>query len=261
MGNAHVWLSGRFLPGNEATVPVTSRTVRQGFGLYETMRLVGGSVPLLSRHLDRVESAARVAGVWLGDFQWEPTILELARRNGLSDAVVRLTLGDGFSLVTVDPLPDEVATQRRDGLRLMPREHVRAFPQLKTVSRFDLDLLERQEYGEALLVTPGGEVLETTRASFFALTDAGIRGAAPPAVLPGIGREILLEVAGELGIAVDPRPPRLDERASWREALTTSAVRGVRPVVDVGGHALPSADAGARTRELQHAFDARAGWS
>ena len=137
----------------------------------------------------------------------------------------------------------------------------RGLPGLKSISRFDLDVIERQEYGETLLVSGDGDVLETTRASFFAVTSEGLETARPPEVLPGIGRELLLEIAAARGISVREGAPQLKDRTHWREAFTTNAVRGVRPIIDVGGHALPSADAGSLARELQSAFDIRAGWS
>ncbi|MCE2392835.1 MAG: aminotransferase class IV [Proteobacteria bacterium] len=251
-----VWLSGRFLTEDEARVPVSSRTLTLGLGLYESFRVAGGKAPLLDLHLARLERSAREAGLQLDAFDWEEALEGLARRNRRADGRGRLTLGDGFVLLTLGPLPADLELEQREGIELRTREASRT-AEHKSTARFDLELLERQERGETLRVDPDGEALETTRANFFALRNGALETASPPAVLPGIARALVCELAALRGLPVSPRPPRLSERGAWQEAFVSNAVRGIRPVARLDGAPLPLGGPGSVTRSLQTALNER----
>src|SRR5262249_35417075 len=152
----------------------------------------------------------------------------------LADGVGRITLGDGFALLALAPLPEELAVQRSRGIALPLLELVRPRAHLKSTSRLDLELAEGDAGGEGLLLDRDGRALETTRANFFAVTDRGLETAPVPDVLPGIARELLLELAAERGLEVRQTAPRLVDLARWREAFASNAPRGVRPVFSIG---------------------------
>jgi branched-subunit amino acid aminotransferase/4-amino-4-deoxychorismate lyase len=260
MSAAWIWHSGRFAREAEAVVPATSRSVRSGFGVFETLRVRGGRGLLLPRHLARLEASATSLGLWRGPLDAAGILAELSRRNQLDDAFARITLGDGFAHVALSPLPTELDEQRGRGLRLPVIALARALPGVKSTSRLELEIAERDAGGEALLSRSRVELLETTRANFFAVTDRGLETAAPTEVLPGIGRQLVLEIATERKLAVCTAAPRLTERERWREAFAISSARGVRPVREIDATPL-AASTGPITLELQRAFDERAGRS
>ena len=255
-----LWLSGRFVPEADARVPAASRSVRAGFGVFETLRVHRGRGLWLERHLARLEASATALGLWPGPLDASGTLAELCRRNGVEDAFARITLGDGFAQVSLSPLPAELEDQRSRGIRLPVVALVRALPGVKSTSRAELELAEQRSGGEALLSRARVELFETTRANFFALTDAGLETAAQADVLPGIARQVVLEIAAERGLGVREVAPRLDGREAWREAFATSSARGIRPVVELDGTPL-AALPGPVTLELQRTFDGRAGLS
>jgi branched-subunit amino acid aminotransferase/4-amino-4-deoxychorismate lyase len=254
-----VWLSGRFLHEAEASIPATSRSVRLGVGVYDTFRVRGGRAPLLARHLQRIERSARELDLWPGPQDWEGVLAELARRNALDDGVARLTLGDGFALLGLAPLPEELDTQRRRGIELPVLRLERPLADVKGTSRLDLEHAERRAGGEVLLLSASGSALETTRANFFAVTGTGLETAPVPDVLPGIARALLLEIALELGIGVSQRAPRLADLGTWREAFASNAPRGVRPVTAIAGAAIGDGKPGPLSLELQRRLDERSG--
>lgn len=261
-GGPIVWLSGRYLADADARVPATSDTVLLGVGAFETMRLVRGVAPLLEHHLARLRCACSIlslrATAELHRAEWDGVIRGLAARNGLSDGVARITVGQGFTLVTTRPLPHRMDDERRDGVSLSTCGEARGAPALKGTARLDLWLAERTRGGEVLLVDPGGRVLESSRANFFAVTAQGIQTAAPPDALPGIARALVIEEAERLGLLVTQAAPRLPEIGRWREAFLTNAVSGVRPVVRIDDLGLDPPSPGSLTRKLQKALDARA---
>jgi branched-chain amino acid aminotransferase len=259
MSQRWVWLSGRVVPESEALVPASSRSVRLGMGVYETMRVRAGRAPLLELHLERLEDAARALALWPGPLDWAGALAELAARNGLADAVARITLGDGFALLGIEPLPAALSAQRREGIELLTVVLERPLAGLKSTSRADLELAERRAGGEALCVSAAGSLLETTRANFFAISDAGLQTAPVPDVLPGIARALVLGIAADRGIAVTERAPALADLDTWQEAFATNASRGIRAVNAIDGRSIGTGKPGPRALELQRALDARMG--
>jgi branched-chain amino acid aminotransferase len=261
-GGPIVWLSGRYLPDAEARVPATSDTVLLGVGAFETMRLVRGVAPLLEHHLARLRCACSLlslkATAELRRAEWDEVIRDLAARNGLSDGVARITVGQGFTLVTTRPLPPRMEAERCDGVALSTWGRARGAPALKGTARLDLWLAERTRGGEVLLVDPGGRVLESSRANFFAVTRQGLQTAAAADALPGVARAIVIEEAQRLGLLVTQDAPCLPEVGRWREAFLTNAVSGVRPVARIDDIRLDPPGPGSLTRTLQRALDARA---
>lgn len=88
----------------------------------------------------------------------------------------------------------------------------------------------------ALLVDANDEVLETDRASFFAVFDDGVH--TPPLdgrILPGTARAVVIEAARRHGFPVRERSMRLSELSQASEAFAVNALRGIVPVSSLGG--------------------------
>jgi branched-subunit amino acid aminotransferase/4-amino-4-deoxychorismate lyase len=252
-----VWLSGRFLAEEEATIRATGPTLRSGIGLFETLRVAAGRAALLERHLERMRTSAALLGLPWEPFDAAGILAELAARNALPDAAGRIVLGTDHLLVECRPLPAGLAAERRTGVAL-PTTRSRWSPAChKLTARAALSLAERAAGGEAARMESGRRLLESTRSNLFAVTADGLETAAPPAVLPGIARALVVEISPELGIPLHPRAPRLDRAGRWREVFATNALRGVRPVVALGALRLPGP--GPVTRALQKALDLRMG--
>jgi len=252
------WLSGRFVREQEALVPGASRSVSSGLGVFETLRVRNGQALLLARHLARLEKSATALGLWTGPFDAAGTLAELCQRNGLDDAFGRITLGEEFAHICVSPLPPDLEEQRTAGIRLPVISLTRALPGLKSTSRIELEMAERSAGGEVLLSRSRNELLETTRANFFAVSERGLETAMQLDVLPGIARQLVLEIAAKRGLAVLEAAPRLETRERWKEAFATNSPRGIRPVVEVDGAEVTRAP-GPITLELQRCFDELSG--
>ncbi|OUZ10151.1 hypothetical protein BHE97_08845 [Aeromicrobium sp. PE09-221] len=88
----------------------------------------------------------------------------------------------------------------------------------------------------ALLVGVNDEVLETDRASFFAVFDDGVH--TPPLdgrILPGTARETVIDAVRRRGLPIRERPMRLPELGQASEAFAVNALRGIVPVSSIGG--------------------------
>jgi len=251
-----VWLDDRFIDAAKGSVPIRSLTVTQGVGAYETLRLVHGHAPWIERHVERLRKACDAMQLPGAERDWASITSELSRRCALPDARVRITIGDGFALVTCDPLPPELERERNAGVRLRSNRMLRPDPQLKSVSRWPLVELERKAGGEVLLTNSSGHPLETTRANLFVGSGDRLLTAPETLVLPGIARAIVLEIATEQGIPVLEALPPADFASRGFEVFLTNAIRGVRPVVRIDDHAL---SIGSLSRRIQEALDLKLG--
>lgn len=255
-------LCGRLMPADEARLPVLDHALLYGDGLFETVRLRGRGFFRLAAHLQRLHHGALALElplpVPLGAL--ERALHETARANGLTEGVLRLTVGRGaglaapdaaagpsWYLVTARPV-DPRRPPAGSGLSLNTagRHPGWCLPAVKSLSYQPFLLARRvarqQGADEALMVAgnvddPRVEVVEAATASVFCV--AGGRLRTPPLTsgcLPGIMRSAVLEVAAAVGL------PATEERLSLQvlrradEIFLASSVMGIAPVTRLDGH-------------------------
>jgi branched-subunit amino acid aminotransferase/4-amino-4-deoxychorismate lyase len=73
-------------------------------------------------------------------------------------------------------------------------------------------------------------------------------------VLPGITRQVVLELAGELGLGVEMRAPEQVELLCAEEIFLTSSLRELAPVVGVEGRRIGAGRPGPVFHALRTAF-------
>jgi 4-amino-4-deoxychorismate lyase len=222
------------------------RGTMYGDGLFETLRIVGGVVPLWQRHADRLRASSARLGLVIPDTG--PMLAEVQRlAGGLDDAVARITYTAGAgergygrpratrptTVISVARL-SLAAEAYRDGIALWPCE-TRLGDQpllagMKHLNRLE-QVLARSEWNDAgwqegLMADQQGRVICATAANLFAVV--GGRLVTPPVDRCGVAGVARAEVlaAGDARIAV-MSPEQLAEAD---EVFLTSAVRGILPV-------------------------------
>jgi branched-chain amino acid aminotransferase len=130
---------------------------------------------------------------------------------------------------------------------------------LKTLGYIDAvaGMLEARRAGadEALFLDTEGHCSEASASNLFIATGTEI--VTPPlscGVLPGITRETVLELARAERIAVAERVIGLHEVRAAKEAFLTSSLRGIAPLVRIGGKPIGRATPGELTRRLTAAY-------
>ncbi|MFZ5654077.1 MAG: aminodeoxychorismate lyase [Pseudomonadota bacterium] len=229
-------------------VSVHDRGLHYGHGLFETMRLSGGVLPLWSWHRERLLHGAKLLGLAL-----DPALVEgdlaAALRHWPAAGVVKLLItagagGEGYRpgdgpptrILGYRPLPAP-----RPPLRLSVCSHRLArHPALagaKHLNRLDQVLAARElpEGHEGLLLDTSELVVETLAGNIFLKTAAGWRTPAlRDAGVRGVMRHLLLtELLPGLGEPVVETEIALAELAGARAALVCNAVRGVEPVARI----------------------------
>ena len=256
--------SGRFVAG-EPALAADAPLVQAGLGLFETMRVVGGRVPLLPRHLARLTASAAVFDLDAPETGAIAMRLgELLARAAVDDGVVRLTIG-APGVVTLTLRPRVVGTGPRRLAIVAPRRHGSdPTARHKTTSRAFWHLAQREaeERGadEAVVLDDAGGVAETSFGSVFALSGAEL--VTPPTagpLLPGIARQVLLEGLRDDGEAsVVERAIGAPELRTADAIWVTNAVHGARRAVLVDGGPSAAIDAGERVDQRLQALFARA---
>ncbi|MGH7615216.1 MAG: aminotransferase class IV [Gemmatimonadales bacterium] len=208
-------------------------------GVFETIRVRNGQVPLLARHAARLAAACQSLGLPLPEASLERLT---APWLGAGDLIVRVEVGTRGATVTTRlvpspaPLAAIVATTR----------HV-AYPfKLTERSAFVAAQAEARSAGvdDAWLLTASGLVAEGTVWSIFWWE--GDRLTTPPlalGVLPGIGRARVLDL--EPTVERERTPAQLARHS----VFASNAVRGVVPVTRLEGAALPDNPRTARLAE------------
>ncbi|MDN5928695.1 MAG: aminotransferase class IV, partial [Hyphomicrobiales bacterium] len=73
-------------------------------------------------------------------------------------------------------------------------------------------------------------------------------------VLEGITRRTVMEIARDMGVAVEERPVTADELRHADEAFMTSTAGGVMPIARVDGSSLGNGKPGSITRQVRERY-------
>ena len=209
---------------------------RPAAGVFTSLLVDLGATRDLAGHLARLEdSTEQLYGKHLPQSLYDDLAACLAQRpSGRLRVTAQPSGGQLRAGVAVIPLAGQPET-----VRLRPAVIPGGLGGHKWLDRRLIAELTRQRLrgpGEQLLIQDaGGEVLETDRASIFAVVNGSLR--TPPAdgrILPGVTRAAVLKAARLNGIEVKTGAITQAQLAGASEVFVTNALRGVMPVQAIG---------------------------
>lgn len=247
-----------------------------GWGVFTTIRVVDGALFAWERHWARLSRDAKLLNVAMpGDAAAiERSLRKLIEKNEALNCTLRLVAvrnGGGLWEGPSSGFPSDVigltAASKRwpESVRLGIQPHGRYaasdFTRAKVISwAHNLRWAERaqeQGFDEVILLNEFGRVTELTSANIFAAF--GNEVATPPTsegCLPGVTREVLLEMAPVEGISVVERTLALDDLYRADGVFITSTTRGLLRVREIDGRAVGRATSGDNAFErLLRGFD------
>jgi branched-subunit amino acid aminotransferase/4-amino-4-deoxychorismate lyase len=246
MSALRLWIDGKIVPASRAVISASDPAVQSGQGLFEVIRGYEGVPFLLDRHIKRMRKSARHFGFKLrwSDSAIEKAVRELLRVNRIADAYIRLLLtGSGSLLILAKkrtPLP---ASWYKTGaaVRFAPFRRDPAGPLFghKTLNYLENILTHeaarKEGYADALFRSIDGRVLEGCVTNVFLVKDGVLRTPELKGVLPGVTRQVGLELAKRQGMKVLEGfvTPRDLEHAD--ELFLTNALVEILPVARVEG--------------------------
>lgn len=280
-----VYLNGSLKSASQAHISVFDHGFLYGYGLFETMRAYHGNIFLLERHLERLRSASLVLGLGekLDTDRLGKACRDTLAANGLTNARLRLTIsrgevdsfpGPGVShnptvLITANdyspPPPESYQSGFRARVASFPGCSQSPIIRLKSTSCLPniRARLEAQANGwdESLLLNEQGLITEgSTSNVFFVAPDSSL--VTPPVesgLLPGITRQVVMELADSLGIKAEQRRTRPAELEQFEEAFFTNSLMEIMPLVEVGDRdgktiSIGSGSPGPVTKKLMAAY-------
>jgi branched-chain amino acid aminotransferase len=228
-----------------------------GWGVFSTLRVVRGVPFAFERHWERMKRDAVTLRV---PFPADPgyihsRLLRLIAANQVENGTARTIVVRNRGGIWEDS-PDRdfdllaFTAARKDwgaGVKLAVQEQARhagsRFRGLKCLSwALNLVMLEEAQArrcDEVLLLNERGEVSECTSANVFIARDGKVL--TPPldsGCLPGVTREILLEIAPAEGIPIREKTLHLEDFMTASEVFITSTTRNLLPVVSIDGRPL-----------------------
>ena len=269
----YLWLNGTIRRCEEAAISPLSLGFLVGLGAFETMRWVHPhGVFRLDRHLRRLDRALGALGLpnETSHERLRAAIRETIAANRIAeDVVVRLTIAAGapdeppIQLVALRRVSYSSAMYRRGiAARTVPVDRDGTLARHKTLNYTTCWLAKRRALAEgaeeALLIDRDGFLLEGATTNFF-LVRRGIlhTPSLERALLPGITREAVLEIARARGIPVTEESLAVEAWRDADEAFLTNAVAGVLPLTRIDGEPIGSGTVGERTLELMAAYRTR----
>jgi len=262
-----VWINGSFVDDKDAKTSVFDAGFQHGVGLFETLSARNGRVFRAQDHMERMAESAAMLRL-TEKLQIDPLVeaLQLTlEENEQRSARMRITItggdlnllqqtgesGGGDPTIVIQSQPP---TQYPDAFfengvkvsvasgRINPYEFSAGHKTLNYWSRLlNLQMAAMQQCGEALWLTPsatvaGGSVSNifiVRNGTLFTPTARGEEEASdePSAVLPGITRKVIIEIAHGLGIGTSKQQLVFDDVLGAEEVFLTNSSWGVLPVV------------------------------
>ena len=277
-----VYLNGEFIPENEAKISVFDRGFLYGDGIFETVRAYDGAVFRLDRHIERLFSSAEILSLTLphSPERFCGIVQETLRLNGLSNAVVRLSVTRGAGaggistvhcprptvLCSAREIPAGQDMKQKGGVQAVIVKTRRTPPECldsraKTFNFLNNIMAKIEADGtgafEGIMLTTDGKLAEGTVSNvFFCRRGELFTPSVNTGILSGIARETVLEIAAGLGLK--PREGLFDpgELRAAGEIFLTNSNWEVLPVVGLDGQAVGAGAPGEITSALAAGYTA-----
>lgn len=234
--------NGQLLPTYEAAASLASVEYAYGFGVYETLRVMNGTIYFLDQHLDRLFSSAEIIGLEhpFSKDQIRQWAYNLVLQTSAPTFNLKILLVGApevkdatLSILGLNPLYTD-KRMVREGVKLITHEYERLFPQAKTLNMLGSYLAYRQAKWsgayDALLLDRLGCITEGTRTNFFLLKDDTIISAPKSKILTGVTKTILEIVISDLKLGYQEYDIRCSDFAKANAAFVTSTSSKVMPV-------------------------------
>jgi branched-chain amino acid aminotransferase len=277
-----IWMNGELVDWDDARIHVGAHALHYGSGVFEGIRCYdtpkGSAVFRLRDHMQRLHNSARLLHMlfpYSVDELVESTN-ELLGANGLPEAYIRPISFYGFGELGVAARDNPVETVvmswpwgaylGEEALRTGIRAKISSWQRIsaniiphvaKATGVYINSMLAVTEannagYDEAILLTPEGTVADGSGENIFVVRDGAI--ATPDlgtGILPGITRDSIIQIAQDLGYAVEEKPLIRSDLYLADEVFMCGTAAEVTPLRSVDDHEI---GVGPVTLELQKAY-------
>lgn len=268
-----VFLDGRLVKGSEASISVWDHGLLYGDGIYEGIRAYNGRIFKLEAHLSRLfDSACAIQlSMPMTAEQFAGAIVATLRANNLKDAHIRpvVTRGPGkpgldprrvirssvFVLASAAPptFGDKpvhlltAAIRRKAPLSIDGR--------IKSLNYLDniIAKLQANAFGadDALMLDPSGFVVEATASNIFLVKNGQLVTPELTAALPGITRQVVMELSKKHFPSVQERPVSLSDLYTADEVFVAGTASEIAGVGEIDGRVIGDGKTGPVTSRFR----------
>jgi branched-chain amino acid aminotransferase len=279
------YFGGRFIPHEQAVVPISAHVVNYGTGCFEGIRAYWNPadgelhVTLLRPHVDRLLRSARILNLgYDGDAEHLcDVVVELLRQNEFEqDAYVRPMIYKAGETIKVTLsgirtdfaaycLPMGAYLDIDRGLRLTVSSWKRiddnAIPaRAKVIGSYVNAALASDEarskgFDEALMLTGDGHLAEASSSNLFLVADDELfTPSASDDILVGITRRAVLDLADELALTVREANIDRSQALAADEVFLCGTGVQIAPVTEIDGRMIGTGKPGPVTMSLQRRY-------
>ncbi len=274
------YVNGDWVPQSQAKISITDHGFLYGDGIFEGIRAYNGRVFRLGEHVERLYTSARALDLTIpmDKSQMIELILDACRRNNIETGYIRPIVTRGQGDLGLDPRKclkgASVIVIAVPGISLYGDAYERGLkvvtvsvrrmpphcmsPSIKSLNYLN-NILARIEANhfdadEGLMLDIHGYVSEASADNFFVVHKKTLL--TPPTVtnLPGITREVVIELAQGMGYKVKEQFFSLYEVWAADECFITGTAAEVGPVVNVDGRHIGDGKPGPITKEIMKAY-------
>jgi len=261
-----IYLNGSYMPIEQATISVMDRGFLFGDGVYEVLPVFGNKLLRVDEHLNRLQNSLNRISLLNphSDEQWREIFSSLLEKNVGEDRAIYLQISRGaypkrdlaikvefpptiFAMVlSVTPPDIEILSA---GISVITVDDFRwGACDIKSTSLVANVMLKQQavaaEVEDAILIK-NCTVSEGTASNVFIVKNNVL--STPPTghkLLPGITRDLVIEIARNNTILVEEREIKEAELYTADEIWMTSSTREIAPVIRINDEAVGSGKAG-----------------
>ncbi len=284
-GTGKVWMNGTLVDWADATMHVASHIIHYGSGVFEGARCYntpkGSACFRLDDHMRRLYDSARIYRMpyHLDQAELTTAVLDTIKANGLAACYIRPLIYRGYNALGVNPLPCPVealilvwewgaylgpdALEAGVDVRVSSwtRSAPNTFPTMaKSVANYANSGLIKMEamvegYSEGIALNPDGNLSEGSGQNLFVIHRDIIY--TPPlsaSVLPGITRDTIMSLAGDMGFEVKEQDLPREMLYVADEVFFCGTAAEITPIRSVDKITVGSGKRGPIATAIQQAF-------
>ena len=279
-----IWMDGTFVDWDKAQVHVLSHTLHYGLGVFEGIRCydtaAGPAIFRLPEHIDRLFDSAHIAGLEMPFNREEigQAIIDTVKANEVRECYIRPLVYLGYGELGINnshcPVCVSIAVwpwgaylgegALSEGIRVCissyTRHHVNVMmTKAKVVGNYANSQFAKMEaihsgYDEAIMLDVQGNVGEGSGENIFIVRDGVLKTPPLTAILEGITRNSVIDLARQMGLTVRETVFSRDELYIADEVFFTGTAAELTPIREVDNRKIGAGLPGPLTHKLQQAF-------
>jgi branched-chain amino acid aminotransferase len=279
-----IWMDGKFVSWDNATVHILTHTLHYGLGVFEGIRCYetgkGTAIFRLDEHIDRLFNSAHIFLIEIpySKVEIRDAIIKTIQVNKIKECYIRPLVYIGYGAMGLYPKENPINVSiavwswgsylgdkgLKDGIRIKTssfiKNHVNAnMARGKVCGYYVNSQLAKKEaiscgYDEALLLDTEGYVSEGSGENIFIVRNGILKTTPLTSILEGITRNSIIKIANDNGIKTIEERFTRDELYIADEAFFTGTAAEVTPIKEADGRAIGNGKPGKMTKSLQSIF-------